>query len=191
MPESMKRRDLVLCIVASGAGDRDLGRTTLQKIAYLYGVTHGVDLGHCPYYYGPFSAAVERDVEALALAGLITEDARSLGFLNVAGRPATAYQYTVTEEGERRLESVAEAHPHEVDQVRRFVALLLDTFGTLNQNDLSIAAKTLYIAREQGEAVTFDQVQDLAAQYGWALDTAQIERVVKMLSDLRLVTTRP
>jgi uncharacterized protein YwgA len=191
MPESIKMRDLVLCIIASGSGDKDLGRTTLQKIAYLYGVTHDVDLGHRPYYYGPFSAAVERDVEALSLAGLIAEDARTLGFLNATGRPATAYRYSVTEEGKRRLENVAQVHPQEVEQVQRFVELLLGTFGTLNQNDLSIAAKTLYIASEQGQAVSFGQVQELAAQYGWELSTPQIQKVVKMLSDLRLVRTQP
>ncbi len=189
MTEQMSARDLVLAIVGSGSGDSDLGRTTLQKIAYLYGIAHGRDLGHRPYYYGPFSSAVERDVEALTVAGLVDEHAAPLGFVTPSGRPATRYRYTVTADGQRRLARLAETYAEEAAGVAEFVRLLARTFGTLNQNDLSIAAKTLFIARDQARPLTTEEVSALAKDYGWDVGPRQVDQVVEMLAGLRLVTT--
>lgn len=190
MGNNMQPRDLILTMIGSGANSPDFGRTSLQKVAYLYSVIHDRNLGHRAYYYGPFSAMVERDAEALGLAGLVEERTESLGFYNAAGRPATKYQYGLTAEGQDRLSRLRETYTDETGQVEDFVNLLTETFGSLNQDALATAAKTLYIAREQDKAVTIEQVKELAGDFGWNLSTAKIRKVVSILEQLHLVETR-
>jgi uncharacterized protein YwgA len=72
-PESRKAADLV-----SDAGGRLVGRTRLQKIAYLLEVT-GLGDGFSFHYrhYGPYSEELTRAVRSADLLGLISEEEHS------------------------------------------------------------------------------------------------------------------
>jgi uncharacterized protein YwgA len=183
----MKQRDLVLTIVGECADRPEFGRTSLQKVCYLVAATLGLDLGHRAYYYGPFSTAVEENTEALVLAGLLTENAESLGFLNPSGWPASRYHYGLTDQGRKRLGQLEEAYPEEIAKLREVIAKLVSIVGSLDQQVLSTASKTLYIAREKNRPLRPQEIGQLAREFHWSLDRAQVGRVSRALEQLGLV----
>ena len=54
-------------------------------------------------------------------------------------------------------------------------------------NMLSIAAKVYYIVDRQGRTTT-EQIRQIAQEYKWNLDKAQIESVRSFLEDLSLIS---
>src|SRR5258708_1252172 len=110
---SIQPRDLVLVVIYL-FGDREkFGRTSLQKASYLTSQKLKVDLGHRAYYYGPYSAAVEADADALVLSGLARESVEYLDFVNSSGFQATRYRYLISESGQARIDKLKEAHPEQ------------------------------------------------------------------------------
>jgi uncharacterized protein YwgA len=183
----MKQRDLVLTIIGE-CGDRpEFGRTSLQKVCYLAATSLGLDLGHRAYFYGPFSTAVEENTEALVLAGLVTENAESLGFVNPTGWPASRYHYTLTGQGRSRLAQLEKAYPNETTKLREVIAKIVSVVGSLDQHVLSTASKTLYIAREKNRPLRLEEIGKLAREFHWSLSSAQVGRVGRVLEQLGLV----
>lgn len=184
--ENMKQRDVVLSIIGEVTGSEEFGRTSLQKVSYLTSLRIQMNLGHRAYYYGPFSAAVEADAEALALGGLIEEKSETMG-VSAKGFPILKYTYSITETGRERLDRVRSAHPEQYELIEDFVAKVKDTVGSFDQNTLSAVSKTFYIAREQNRPVSPNEVRDFAKELGWNLSVRKIDEVTKMLADLGLV----
>jgi uncharacterized protein YwgA len=182
----MQPRDLVLTVIASAGGRSDLGRTSLQKATFFTGVALGRDLGHSAYYYGPYSSLVEAETEALVASGLVEEDSRTFG-VNRRGFPVTQYQYKVSEAGAERVERLRGKYSFEVDQIENLMRKLLTVVGSLDQATLSAAAKTFYIAREQGREVTPEDIAGFARDYAWELSADRVSDVAAMLRDLQFV----
>lgn len=182
----MQQRDVILTIVSAADGRRDLGRTSLQKAAFFASIALGRDFGHSAYYYGPYSGTVEADTEALVASGLVDEASHTLG-LNRRGYPITQYQYSMTESGRERLEQLRDRYGDEVALIESLMTDLLRVVGSLDQTTLAAAAKTLYIAREQGKAVSAEDVADLAKDYGWELAPQRVVDVAGILKDLHFV----
>ena len=185
-PTTMQARDLVLTVIDAASGRSDFGRTSLQKTTFFAAIALGFDLGHSAYYYGPYSAAVELDTEALVMAGLVEEDSSTIGVSN-RGFPITRYQYKVSSDGEQRVQQLKGKYPTEVGVVNELVKQLVAVIGSLDQNTLAAAAKTYYIAREQGSPVTPDTVADLAKDYGWELRPDRVAEAANVLNSLHLV----
>ena len=185
-PRTMQARDLVLTVIDAASGRSDFGRTSLQKTTFFAAIALRVDLGHSAYYYGPYSADVELDTEALVMAGLVEEDSSTIG-VNDRGFPITRYQYKVSSDGEQRVQQLKSKYPTEVGVVDELVKQLVAVIGSLDQNTLAAAAKTYYIAREQGSPVTPDTVADLAKDYGWTLRADRVAEAANVLNSLRLV----
>lgn len=186
MNTKMRDRDLVLSVIAAAGGREDLGRTALQKAVFFTGLVLDRPTGHTPYYYGPYSSVVEDDTAALVLTGLVEETRKTTG-VNRKGYLVTRYKYAVTASGQERLSRLTDKYPDEVNKVNQFMGTLLDVFGNLDQATLAAAAKTLYIAREQGSAVTADDISALAQDYGWELNSARINDVAELLKKLQFV----
>jgi uncharacterized protein YwgA len=93
---NMKRRDILLTIIALCSERPEFGRTALQKVAYFVGVLREAGFRHQAHFYGPFSDVVEADVEALTLSGLIDERVQSLAFVGSGGHQARRYEYGMT-----------------------------------------------------------------------------------------------
>ena len=184
----IQARDLVLLIISECGDNAQFGRTSMQKVSYLTSLVLRVNLGHRAYYYGPYSAAVEADAEALTLSGLVEETMTPLG-VNRKGFAVNQYHYRVTDSGRARLERVSERYADEVKTVRSFVREIHEVVGSFDQDTLSAAAKTLYIAREQQKPVTTEEVQTLAKDFGWTLPRRRVEHVAEMLAKLHLVET--
>ena len=185
-PPTMQARDLVLAVIDAASGRPDFGRTSLQKTTFFAAIALGVDLGHSAYYYGPYSAAVEQDTEALVMATLVEEDSSTIG-VNNRGFPITRYQYKVSSDGKQRVQQLKGKYPTEVGVVDELVKQLVAVIGSLDQTTLAAAAKTYYIAREQGSPVTPDTVADLAKDYGWTLRADRVADAANVLNSLNLV----
>ena len=185
-PTTMQARDLVLAVIDAASGRPDFGRTSLQKTTFFAAIALGVDLGNSAYYYGPYSAAVEQDTEALVMATLVEEDSSTIG-VNNRGFPITRYQYKVSSDGKQRVQQLKGKYPTEVGVVDELVKQLVAVIGSLDQTTLAAAAKTYYIAREQGSPVTPDTVADLAKDYGWTLRADRVADAANVLNSLNLV----
>jgi uncharacterized protein YwgA len=183
----MKQRDLVLTIIGACADRPEFGRTSLQKVCYLAAASLGLDLGHRAYFYGPFSTAVEENTEALVLAGLVNENAEPLGFVSPSGWPASRYHYGLTGQGRDRLVQLEKAYPDEIVKLRAVIAKIVSVVGSLDQQVLSTASKTLYIAREKQRPLRLEEIGDLAREFHWSLSPAQVGRVGRVLEQLGLV----
>jgi uncharacterized protein YwgA len=182
----MQPRDLVLAVIGQCSSRPEFGRTSLQKVAYLVSLVLDVDLGHSAYYYGPYSSTVEADAEALVMGGLVSETVEPLGFSG-RGFPVNKFHYSITNTGQDRLARIKSAYPDQMTRLEEFVQRVISVVGSLEQANLSAAAKTLYIAREQGKAVSLDEVKALASDFGWKLSKPTIVRVAEMLSQLSFV----
>jgi uncharacterized protein YwgA len=183
----MKRRDILLTIIALCSTRPEFGRTALQKVAYFVGFLREAGFRHQAHYYGPFSDVVEADVEALALSGLIEERVQSLAFVGSSGHQARRYEYRLTEAGRRRVEGLRSAHPSEFTTIDDFVQQLVEAAGGLDQNVLSAAAKTFFIANREKRDLSTTEVRALARELGWSLGPKQIKRVAGVLHRLNLV----
>ena len=115
---SVRRQDWTLLAVAAADGDW-LTPVQLQKVLFLLGDRQAAIVGSDfyrfrPYNYGPFSADVYKDAEALAAVGLLEIEVE-------APRRAWAL-YRATPEGLRQARNVAAAvSPASVEYLRRLV----------------------------------------------------------------------
>lgn len=183
----MKRRDILLTIIALCSKRPEFGRTALQKVAYFVGILRETGFRHQAHFYGPFSDVVEADVEALALSGLIDERAHSLAFVGSGGHQARRYEYDLTEDGSKRIDELRAAYPSEFSAIEDFVHQLEEAAGGLDQNVLSASAKTFFIARREQRNLSVTDIRDLARELGWDLRPQQIKRVSRVLQRLNLV----
>lgn len=179
-------RDLILVIIGYCSSRAEFGRTSLQKVAYLVSLFFNIDLEHRAYYYGPYSSQVEADAEALVMSGLVSETVEPLG-VGSHGFPVKKFHYGITDAGRDRLSRIRSAYPDQMTELEGFIDRIISVVGSLDQATLSAAAKTLYIAREQSKAISADEVEALARDFGWKLRKANINRVVRMLSELRFL----
>lgn len=183
----MKHRDLILTILEHCSAREEFGRTSLQKVAYLVGVQTQQDLGHTAHYYGPFSAQIEEDTEALALSGLLHEQTETLAFTGPTGRPAVRYRFAVTESGKARVEELAAKYPEQVQQVHGQIDRLVEVMGGLDQKPLSMAAKTYYISRKENSPLTPEEIRQLAKELNWTLTPRKVTDMGRRLAELGLV----
>ena len=164
MSESaLKRRDLVLMTIALCAEKPEFGRTSLQKLVYFISQYSESNFGYKAHFYGPFSEGVEEDVEALVLAGLVDEAVRKFG---INGRH---YEYRITNEGRERVSGLEGAYPSDCNRIGEMVKKIEESVGSLNQSVLSTAAKTHYIAANEGKAIRIADVPNIGRQFGWEM----------------------
>jgi len=187
----MKRRDLLLSIIAVCGERPDFGRTSLQKVAYFVGLTSGADLQHRAYYFGPFSEVVEREVQTLVISDLIQERIQPLGFVGAEGFEGRRYEYHLAAAGRERFDQLRVAYPEEVRALETFIGKLIQAAGGLDQKVLSTAAKTFFIAQREGRPLDAEEIKQLARQLGWTVSHAQVERVLRVLHDLEFMEPVP
>jgi hypothetical protein len=61
---------------------------------------------------------------------------------------------------------------------------LQELAGSLDQKLLSAAAKTHYISKLEGAALSPDRIRQVAKDFGWQLSSGQVNRVTELLHSL-------
>jgi len=76
-----------------------VGRTRLQKFVYLL-KEQGVDVSYdfVPYFYGPYSSSLQRDLSMLCGIGILKEMKSTIEIEDI---PGSKYTYQLTEEGKK------------------------------------------------------------------------------------------
>jgi uncharacterized protein YwgA len=188
----MERMDINLrqfvLLVLDAAGGKISGKTYLQKLCFFVGVkTHNKDLGFRPHYYGPYSDQISAEMSFLKGAGYISELRRGSGIADQRGWEMTRYDYAITEEGRKIVESLESAHPKDTAEVKRAIDAV-GAAGTLDYIALSVAAKTFWIVNEKRTSpVSLEKVVEEADALSWKILPEQVEAATEFLQKLDLV----
>lgn len=182
---------LVLALVDLCGDQREFGRTTLQKMAYLSSVAlRWPRVGHQAHFYGPFSRPLERTTARLVARREMVEEAEDLGFVGPAGYPAKQFHYLLTSAGRRRVQNLREAQPDDFRQLEQFVDGVRSVVGGFDQAVLSLAAKVHFIVERNGGRAGHDQIVQGAQELGWKISPSQVEQVARILQQLRIIRQR-
>jgi uncharacterized protein YwgA len=178
-------RDTVL-LISHAAGDRVVGRTVMQKLAYFSGLFLGTALGHHAHYYGPYSSKVEDALNNAVIAGELREIAERMPDWS-GGPDLRKYTYDLQPSGRDRVERLVRTHPKEWQRILTAVGAVRTVLPDLDQKTLSSAAKTFLIISESEEGVEEDDIPALARQLGWELSPAQVRTTIRLLDHLGLL----
>ena len=179
----MKPTDFLLILIDTCGGSIH-GRTLLQKKTYFVSVLSGVkvDLGFGAHYYGPFSEIVEGTAIQLKNLGFLQESETGFGLVS-GGFEVKRYDYALTEGGRKLVESL-KALP-EYDAVHVAVNKI-NNAGDPNYVELSIAAKSYFLLKRNGSAMTVAELQGEAEKYDWRISPKSIEHAMSFLEKVGL-----
>lgn len=154
-------------------------RTMLQKLVYLAAAERDEAASFRPYFYGPFSAALQSEIELLVAEGLVEERAERLEPWEASAFEPMRYRYTLTLHGKdaaaRVGENLRERSAEIVTAAREARAL--------NPAALSMAAKLHHLRSVNAELGEAD-VPALASRFGWRMSTADATRGARLLERL-------
>jgi hypothetical protein len=182
--EHLTVRETVLLVIDAAGGHVE-GRTAVQKLCYFAGLALGENLGHGPYFYGPYSKPVETALENEAFAGDL--DVTVKPYAGRGGREHRTYIFDLTEQGREVAAELREASPRSAAQVDRVVGRLGELVPGYRQHPLSVAAKVDLILSQQREPITAARVPELARGLGWEVDEDEVTKAVEILVGLERV----
>lgn len=163
------------------------GRTLLQKRCFFVGVFSDMEeeIGFQPHYYGPYSPAI--DSALMELVALEFVDQRKVGFggANRKGFEIKRFDYQITGDGMEALELFKKREPQTYN-ILSINAEKLREAGNLDYLELSVAAKTYFLLRDQGE-VSRQQIIQEAQNLGWDLDNDGVSNAVEFLERLEII----
>ena len=178
----MTIHDAILAVVKAQHPSSIHGRTRFQKKMYFLSVLSDEYFGFRPHFYGPYSSAVSTSLSATIEAGFIDETRVGHGVITPLGE-LIRYDYCLNESGEE----VIEHRPEIVEPYLPLLSKINESGVDLDINTISIAAKVHFILSDQGES-TSEQIRDEANDLGWNFSPQSIDRAVKYLEHLDLVT---
>jgi len=181
-------RQVVLFTVEQLNGSAN-GKTYLQKVCYFVQRVTKWPLGFRAHYYGPYSDLVSAELSFLTGAGLLDETRRGSGIAGVGGWEIARFDYTLTEDGRRTVERLAQEDAAGVASIRAAVKRVLDV-GPQSYVDLSFAAKTDWILQSERGPMTFDGVARAATRFNWNVKGTDVKRATEFLRAIGLVEVR-
>lgn len=185
--------DVVLAIQEGEAGVIR-GRTRLQKIAYF--VTYllrdemGVNPGFTAHHYGPYSSALAASTASAVARGVLVEATELFSSGDFAGHDMEQKRYSyelAPTRGKAALNWRRERAGEMYNEAVRIVQKISSTGASYRV--LSYAAKAHYVLRQEGKPVTPAAILKRAETLGWTLRQEEVDAGVKLLVDLRLITT--
>lgn len=181
----MTASDFVLSLI-SGFGGQVQGRTLLQKRAYFVAQLSAVpvELGYDAHYYGPYSAVVDNCIARLKSLGFISEDNLGFGIANASGFEVKRYDYRVTDDGNRIIESLRSRQDY--SRVVSACGAVTEA-GDPNYLVLSVAAKADFILGKRGKAMTRTEIIREAQKFDWRIQGDTLNNAVTFLEKLGLV----
>lgn len=181
----MKARDIVLIVLASYEG-RIRGKTMLQKVCYFADVIADLDLGFKAHYYGPFSPLIEQGVAESKNLGFVEEETLGFGVYNQFLGEMRRYDYKLTSDGMAVAQDLKRREPAAFQTISDIAKRIRNT-GNPDYRELSIAAKTFFIARKKDGPITPMEIEQQAGALGWELSGESIERAIDLLKKLDVV----
>jgi uncharacterized protein YwgA len=182
----MRPYDLILMVVSEEPRSTLVGRTLLQKkIYFLNELLHG-SVSFSPHNYGPFSAQVARAVDSLVAAGILDEEAEKVTPVETPWGESTRYQYVVRDK-QKISEIIRKNAPGEYDTASSCLKKLNARPEARDYKTLSIAAKVHQILRLK-KKLRINEFPKEADKLGWKLKKPDIDRAVKFLSSLGMLS---
>lgn len=159
----------------------------LQKVCYFADFIANLGLGFKPHYYGSFSPLVEQSVSELKGLGFVEEETLGFGVVqNAFFGEVRRYDYKLTLDGSTVVEEVRRCEPEQARKISEIVDRIRES-GNPDYRELSIAAKTLFIAKSQNSPITPAEIERQARSVGWDLPNEAISKAVELLKKLRIV----
>lgn len=181
----MKSRDIVLIVLASYEG-RIRGKTTLQKICYFADVIAGLALGFRAHYYGPFSPMIEQGIAELKNLGFVEEETLGFGVYSQFLGEMRRYDYKLTADGIAVVQDLKRREPKGFEAISSIARRIRDS-GNPDYRELSIAAKTFFIARKKEGPITVMEIEQQAKALGWELSGESINKAIDLLKTLDII----
>ena len=114
--------------------NKQVGKTVIQKLMYLFETRSHEDFDYTMYHYGPYSSKV---------GGYINR-AEALGLIDVKWIPKKGYFIEPNKKGMDKL-------PIQIEEEKlRQLETVIDEFGGFTANELSIISTTIYVKNNFG-----------------------------------------
>lgn len=169
-------RDYILGILGAAPVP---SRTMLQKLVYLLGAIRDEPVPYTPHFFGPFSRAVQAEVDRLVAAEIIDEQASVYESWEPSGFDVVGYTYELTDLGHLLAREVEIAVRDQAAEVVRAT----QEMGAWSQAALSMAAK-LHHLRTTTTELDAEAVGDLATRFGWRMTPQDAARGAELLDRL-------
>jgi len=179
----MNIRDIILVAIAEDGG-KIRGRTLLQKRLYFIDVLLDVNLGYRPYFYGPYSPAVDDALGDLKGIRFVEERQSNFGASDESGFEVRRYDYELTEDG-KTIIGILRKNP---DYLK--ISGVLKQLKEAQEPDyftLSIAAKAHFILSNKAVPMTREEIIDIAQKLNWKITERQFNNAADFLHRLGLV----
>lgn len=122
-----------------------MGRTRFQKMIFLLQATRAdagtkldVDFNFIPYDYGPYSKALQLDINGLIERGLLKEEPK----INNFGK--YMYKYEITDKGRMLVDLLLTEPKYHEYQFGKMHKLLADVKNNVNDKDLDQLLHEIY-----------------------------------------------
>ncbi len=146
--------------------DKQIGRTKIQKLMYLFDAKGGTDLGYSLYHYGPYSPKVTS----------FTNLAQAMGWLRILWDSDKGYFISPKRE--------AELASFLAENEMKVIDTLVEEFGSYTATQLSVIATALFVKRVFNER-DFDTIVDIVAALKQKYSKQWIRKVLESVSLLR------
>ncbi|MGV8088098.1 MAG: hypothetical protein ACP5NU_03440 [Methanomicrobiales archaeon] len=111
-------------IVINEAGEKIVGRTSIQKIIYFGTIRSAVSATYHPHYYGPYSAEVSNALQTITSCHFVDE---KMDTNNDRKYYETfewkRYSYTLNDEGKRVTEFLKEKNSKDYEEIKKIVKI--------------------------------------------------------------------
>lgn len=184
----MKTRNILLLAYDAFGGEIH-GKTALQKKMYFLSVILNEDLGYKAHFYGPYSNEVSDSNLELKSMGYLRESVSSAGSFNSQGFEIARHDYQLTEDGRKIVERKKKIDPALWEKIVQ-ATKRIQSGGEKDYMDLAIAAKELFIMREQGGQAKLTEIEKLAPKFGWSVSLEKIKEASKYLEKIGLITLK-
>ncbi|NLU28221.1 MAG: hypothetical protein GXX00_14060 [Hungateiclostridium thermocellum] len=183
----MKARDVFL-ITLRHAGNTISGRTLIQKRAFFLDLKLNLGLGYKPHYYGPYSPQLDAAIGQCIALRFVNETVIPYGWSRTEGFEIKRYDYTLTDDGLAVVDAIMNREKALCESIFSCLDKIIEA-GDLDYNQLSVAAKAVWILRESKRPMLPEHIAAEAKGFGWEVSSEAIEKVISFLENLGIVST--
>lgn len=182
----MRARDVFL-IMLKHAGGAISGKTLIQKRGFFLDRMLDLGLNYGPHYYGPYSAVLDAAIGQCKALGFVEEKITGYGIAGGGGFEVKRFDYRLTPDGSILAEAILERDRERCNQIMSCLDRIVQA-GDLDYNQLSVAAKAIWVLDDRGKAMTPEDISEEARTFGWNVSDEAIRKAVGFLEKLGLVT---